>query len=160
LRLQICPKSSLSKQAWHFQKAAKPLSGVIGKLTSEIILRFIEILFDDFITVKSIGGVGIVDAVLRHRDGRIILCEIKASPLTTFPFLFEEENIKTALISNLPAYRHGEDYIAPFSSVYWAEESSFIEENDDRYSCAKQSLNRPFDYIIALDDAFMRGEVL
>jgi hypothetical protein len=299
----LCAPLLLSKQAWHFQKAAKPLSGVIGKLTSEIILRFIEILFDDFITVKSIGGVGIVDAVLRHRDGRIILCEIKASPLTTFPFLFEldlnmqanldqltriqvgslnsclymhndnllslgkvndhlwpfapavdyliksenshivdtyvdtwesirtayrnknrdnvlyyvanasgnppniarekfgwpakesisdsktsagldrtddikkgiyqafklsiesskafpEENIKTALISNLPAYRHGEDYITPFSTVYWAEESSFIEENEDRYSCAKQSLKRPFDYIIALDDAFMRGEVL
>jgi hypothetical protein len=301
--INLCAPLLLSKQAWHFQKASKPLSGVIGKLTSEIILRFIEIIFDDFITVKSIGGVGIVDAVLRHRDGRIILCEIKASPLTTFPFLFEldlnmqanldqltriqvgslnsclymhndnllslgkvndylwpfapavdylvksenshivdtyvdtwesirtayrnrnrdnllyyvanasgnppniarekfgwpakesisdsktsagldrtddikkgiyqafklsiesskafpEENIKTALISNLPAYRHGEDYITPFSSVYWAEESSFIEENDDRYSCAKQSLKRPFDYIIALDDAFMRGEVL
>jgi len=301
--INLCAPLLLSKQAWHFQKAAKPLSGVIGKLTSEIILRFIEIIFDDFITVKSIGGVGIVDAVLRHRDGRIILCEIKASPLTTFPFLFEldlnmqanldqltriqvgslnsclymhndnllslgkvndhlwpfapavdyliksensqivdtyvdtwesirtayrnknrdnllyyvanasgnppniakekfgwpakesisdsktsagldrtddikkgiyqafklsiessktfpEENIKTALISNLPAYRHGEDYITPFSSVYWAEESSFIAENDDRYSCTKQSLKRPFDYIIALDDAFMRGEVL
>jgi hypothetical protein len=301
--INLCAPLLLSKQAWHFQKAAKPLSGVIGKLTSEIILRFVEIIFDDFITVKSIGGVGIVDAVLRHRDGRIILCEIKASPLTTFPFLFEldlnmqtnldqltriqvgslnsclymhndnllslgkvndhlwpfapavdylvksenshivdayvdtwesirtayrnknrdnllyyvanasgnppniarekfgwpakesisdsktsagldrtddikkgiyqafklsiesskafpEENIKTALISNLPAYRHGEDYITPFSSVYWAEESSFIADNDDRYSCAKQSLKRPFDYIIALDDAFMRGEVL
>jgi hypothetical protein len=301
--INLCVPLLLSKQAWHFQKAAKPLSGVIGKLTSEIILRFIEIIFDDFITVKSIGGVGIVDAVLRHRDGRIILCEIKASPLTTFPFLFEldlelqanleqltriqvgslnsclymhgdhllplgkvndqlwpfapavdyltkdanshivdiyvdtwesirtayrnkdrdnllyyaanasgnppniakekfgwpakesisdsktsagldrtddikkgiyqafklsiesskafpQENIKTALISNLPAYRHGEDYITPFSSVYWAEESSFVEENQDKYSCAKQNLKRPFDYIIALDDAFTRGEVL
>jgi len=64
------------------------------------------------------------------------------------------------LISNLPAYRHGEDYITPFSNIYWAEESSFIEENQDRYSCAKQNLKRPFDYIIALDDAFTRGEVL
>lgn len=73
---------------------------------------------------------------------------------------FPEENIKTALISNLPAYRHGEDYITPFSNIYWAEESSFIEENQDRYSCAKQNLKRPFDYIIALDDAFTRGEVL
>jgi hypothetical protein len=301
--VNLCVPLLLSKQAWYYQKAAKPQSGVIGKLTSEIILRFIEIIFDDLISVKSIGGVGIVDAVLHHRDGRVILCEIKASPLTTFPFLFEldsnmqenldyltrvqvgslnsclymhndnllplgkvndqlwpfapaidyivknenshvvdvhvstwelirtayrdknrdsllyyvanasgnppniakenfgwpakesisdsktsagldrtddikkgiyqafklsiesskafpEDNIKTALISNLPAYRHGEDYIDPFSSVYWAQESSFIEENQDRYSCAKQNLKRPFDYIIALDDAFTRGEVL
>ena len=35
--INLCAPLLLSKQAWHFQKAAKPLSGVIGKLTSEII---------------------------------------------------------------------------------------------------------------------------
>jgi len=299
----LCSPLLLERNEWHYHKAAKPQSGAIGKLTSEIILRFTEILFDDIVSVRSIGGVGLADAVLHHRDGRIILCEIKASPLTTYPFLFSvddpllrdlknltrtqvqglnsalhlhtpevvplgkpsdelwpfksavdfftspendqrveeyvavwtrireayknknrndplyyvanasghppkiakdqfdwpkkesvsdsktsagldrtddikkgvyqtfklgiesslqfpHENIKTAIISNLPAYRHGEDYVEPFTDVYWGHENSFSQETEGVYSCAKKDLKRPFDYIIALDDAFTRGDLV
>lgn len=41
---------------------------------------------------------------------------------------FPNHSIKTALISNLPAYRHGVDYVEPFYDVYWGQESSFIEK--------------------------------
>jgi len=299
----LCTPLLLEKNEWHYHKAAKPQSGAIGKLTSEMILRFTELLFDDIVSVKSIGGAGLADAVLHHRDGRIILCEIKASPLTTYPFLFSvdssllndlesltrtqvegfasalhlhtseivplgklsdelwpfksavefftssenskrvedfvdvwtrirqayksknrddllyyaanasghppkiateqfdwpkkesisdsktsagldrtddikkgvyqtfkigiesslrfpEENIKTAIISNLPAYRHGESYVEPFTDVYWGHEKSFLQESEGIYSCAEKDLRRPFDYIIALDEAFTRGELV
>jgi hypothetical protein len=298
----LCVPLLLRKNEWHFQKAAKPQSGSIGKLTSEIILKCTEIYFDDFSKVQSIGGSGLIDAVLFHQDGRIILGEIKASPLTTFPFLFNipsgtkqpeqltrtqvesydsalfmhcdeiiplgkptddlwpflplanfflnsentstinkfikiwdsirnayrdkdrdsyfyyianasghppkiakdqynwpskesisdaktsagldrtddikkgiyqtfklsieshkefpNQNIKIALISNLPAYRHGSDYIEPFYDIYWGQESSFIEESEELLSCQKSDLKRPFDYIIALDDAYTRGELI
>lgn len=299
----LCSPLLLERNEWHYHKAAKPQSGAIGKLTSEIILRFTEIIFDGIVSVKSIGGVGLADAVLHHRDGRIILCEIKASPLTTYPFLFSvdpsllgsldsltrtqvenissalhlhtpkvvhlgkpsdhlwpfkaavdyvvsperreeveeyvavwakvreaykhknredplyyaanasghppriakdefdwpkkesvsdsktsagldrtddikkgvyqtfklgiesslqfpDEDIKTAIISNLPAYRHGEGYVDPFTDVYWGHESSFLQESEGNYSCAKKDLKRPFDYIIALDDAFTRGDLV
>lgn len=300
--INLCVPCLLNSNEWRYQKAAKPQSGAIGKLTSEIILKCVSLYFDEFTTVKSIGGVGLADAVLIHRDQTIVLCEIKASPLTTFPFLFAipetlgdpaaltrsqistlesalylhgevviplgspnselwpfkqtaefitspEQNegveamvvkwdeirkaysakdrssilyyianasghppkiakelfdwpakesisdsktsagldrtddikkgiyqtfklsiesakefpnhsIKTALISNLPAYRHGVDYIEPFYDIYWSQESSFIQEEQGYFSCKRSDLKRPFDYIIALDDAFTRGELL
>ena len=73
---------------------------------------------------------------------------------------FPDHNIKTALIANLPAYRHGVDYIEPFYDIYWGLESSFVEEEQGSFSCKGSALKRPFDYIIALDDAFTRGELL
>jgi hypothetical protein len=68
--------------------------------------------------------------------------------------------IKTAIISNLPAYRHGEEYLEPFYGIYCGYEDSFIEELNGRYSCEKSSLKRPFDYIITLEDVFLREEIL
>ena len=41
------------------------------------------------------------DAVLHHRDGRIILCEIKASPLTTYPFLFSVDQAHNKDLNDL-----------------------------------------------------------
>lgn len=303
--INLCVPLCIQNDAWHYQKAAKPQSGAIGKLTSEVILRFIEILFPNLKRVRVLGGVGTADAVLTHTDGRVILCEVKASPLTTFPFLFSapsgkrttsldklsrtqvqrldsalylhcdaliplgkpkddlwpfasaipfitdpnnsiiveryvdtwkqvrtayiEKNrdskyyyvanasghppklakdefdwpakesisdsktsagmdrtddikkgiyqtfklgieanrdlgnhdIRTALISNLPAYRHGKDYVEPFYDVYWGFESSFEREGSSQlYKCEEANLKRPFDYIIALEDAFLRDELL
>jgi len=308
--INLCAPIYIREQRWIHQKAAKPQSGSIGKLTSEVILRFLKILYPQFTEVKSIGGSGIADAYLKHSDGRVIIAEIKASPLMTFPFLFKGDRIranvnpknlsttqiqqlesclythgdeciplgklrddlwpfravadficdtsnatavesivqrwdeirnayrnrdrsnpyfyvanasgtppkiardrdnwptgesisdsktsagldrtddikkgiyqtfkmsvesarhfpdidlKTALITNLPAYRHGVDYIEPFYDVMWLFEGSLIEEkkaDDDKgestYSCTSNDLKRPFDYIIALDDAFLRGDV-
>jgi len=303
--INLCTPLYIQNNAWHYQKAAKPQSGAIGKLTSEVILRFIEILFPNLKKVRVLGGVGTADAILTHTDGRVILCEVKASPLTTFPFLFsapskkggtslaklsrtqvqrldsalylhcndlislgkpkedlwpfasaipfitdpnnsiivdryvkiwqqiktayleknrnsqyyyvanasghppklakdafgwpakesisdsktsvgmdrtddikkgiyqtfklgieanrdlENHNIRTALISNLPAYRHGKDYVEPFYNIYWGFESSFERIGSSQiYKCEKANLKRPFDYIIALDDAFLRDELL
>lgn len=31
----------------------------------------------------------------------------------------KNKSIKTALISNLPAYRHGDVYVSPFVDMYW-----------------------------------------
>jgi hypothetical protein len=40
-------------------------------------------------------------------------------------------------------------------------ESSFQHEAESNtYRCADAALKRPFDYIIALEDAFMRDELL
>lgn len=303
--INLCAPLYIQNDAWYYQKAAKPQSGAIGKLTSEVLLRFIEIMFTDIKTVRSVGGVGMVDAILTHSDGRVILCEVKASPLTTYPFLFSvpsgklpseleklsrtqvqrldsalymhshkliplgkpkdelwpfsaaipfvtypgnsnvvndfvkrwqeirkayidkdrnskfyyianasghppkiavdkfdwpknesisdsktsagmdrtddikkgiyqtfklgieanrtlgSRNIRTAIISNLPAYRHGKEYVEPFYDVYWGFDASFRHEASSKtYRCAEDKLKRPFDYIIALDDAFLRGELL
>lgn len=73
---------------------------------------------------------------------------------------FPDVNIKTALISNLPAYRHGRDYIEPFYDILWAFDTSFAEESHGIYTCKPCDLRRPFDYIISLEDAFTRGELL
>lgn len=297
----LCSPRLMEFNEWSYHKAAKPQSGAIGKLTSEIVLKCIDVYFDDLILVKSIGGTGLADAVLIHRDGRIILSEIKAAPLTTFSFLFNlsadqfpekmsrsqvdslksalyfhSENIielgnvggelwpfkavsdffaspnnqeiankhveswvkirsayieknkesllyfvsnasghppriardlfgwpakesisdsktsagldrtddikkgvyqsfklgvevarafpnrvvKTAIISNLPAYRHGEEYIEPFYDVVWGFEQSFTKDGDDRLSILKSDVKRPFDYIIALDHAYTRDDIL
>lgn len=73
---------------------------------------------------------------------------------------FPNKNVKTALISNLPAYRHGSDYLEPLYDIYWGQESSFRKEATGRLSCEYHNLKRPFDYIIALDDAYTRGEFI
>jgi hypothetical protein len=291
----------LNNNKWIYYKAAKPQSGAIGKLTSELILRFISITFSQIKTVKAIGGSGVADAILIHNDGRRILCEIKASPLTTFPFLFKtkkklptdlktltrtqvddfesalythtdeiiplgnpgssnwpfkqmseyicmrenskriekivlkwkqirseyraknrdsnlyyisnacgqppaiarenfkwpagesisdsktsagldrtddikkgiyqtmkigidvlrsfpKENIKTAIISNLPAYRHGKEYVLPFEDVYWTLQSNNKSKSTSFVQYKSEHVRRPFDYIIALEDGFFRGE--
>jgi len=303
--INLCAPLLIQDDAWHYQKAAKPQSGAIGKLSSEVILRFVELLFPNLAKVRSLGGVGTADALLIHEDGRIILCEVKASPLTTYPFLFTApsggkgtslvdlsrtqvqeldsalylhceniiplgkpkdelwpfstaipfivnpsnsvavdsfvetwrqirqaykdrnresrfyyianasghppkiakeafdwpakesisdsktsagmdrtddikkgiyqtlklgieanrefgtHSIRTALITNLPAYRHGKDYVDPFLDVYWGFDSSFAREGTSQtYRCSKNDLKRPFDYIIALEDAYMRDELL
>lgn len=302
----ICMPLLIEKNQWSYHKAAKPQSGAIGKLTSEIMLKCLAVYFDDLTHVQSIGGTGLIDAVILHKDGRIILAEIKAAPLTTFPFLFKihenvkdvtylsqsqvgccesalylhtanilplgkpndllwpfsavekfitntkneevvaqyvenwiaikiayqkkdkesplyyaanasgqapkiarenfdwpakesvsdsktsagldrtddikkgvyqsfkigveiarnfpEKNIKTALISNLPAYRHGADYVEPFFDIFWAFESDFSRIDDlllpHILTIDHKKLRRPFDYIITLQDAYLRGDDL
>jgi hypothetical protein len=41
---------------WQYQKAVKPESGALGKLSSEIILKFIEYFSENFESVTVIGG--------------------------------------------------------------------------------------------------------
>jgi len=86
--INLCTPLYIQQNIWCYQKAAKPRSGMIGKLSSEVMIRFIEILFPNLRKVRILGGTGAADALLIHEDGRVILCEVKASPLTTYSLLF------------------------------------------------------------------------
>lgn len=85
--INLCSPCFELHQTWQYQKAAKPQSGTLGKLSSEMILKFIEILFDEFTDTCSIGGTEVADARLLHKNGNVILAEVKSAPLLTFPLL-------------------------------------------------------------------------
>lgn len=85
----LCSPCYVSGEVWTYQKAAKPQSGALGKLSSEVILRFIEKLSPQIDEVYAIGGTDAADAVLHHQSGMTILAEVKSAPLLTYPFLFK-----------------------------------------------------------------------
>lgn len=85
--INLCACCFQAKDIWQFQKASKPKSAVIGKLTSELVLRFVKLSHSKVSSVLSIGGTSSIDAVLIHQDGRQIISEVKASPLLTYPLL-------------------------------------------------------------------------
>lgn len=85
--INLCSPCYEKSETWQYQKATKPQSGALGKLSSEMILKFVEVLFDEFTEVYSIGGTETADAQLVHKDGKIILAEVKSAPLLTFPLL-------------------------------------------------------------------------
>jgi hypothetical protein len=86
--INLCSPCYEMKNTWTFQKAAKPQSGALGKLSSEIILRFIKKLYPQFESILAIGGTESVDAMIEHANGTVILAEVKAAPLLTYPILF------------------------------------------------------------------------
>ena len=261
-----------------------------------MILKFVEILFDEFTEVYSIGGTETADARLVHKDGKTILAEVKSAPLLTFPLLVKSHqandkhspctltssqfrelesaiymhngeiiplgtvksdnwpfkpvadfltnyankeriinmlniwnkarlayenkdrnssyyylanasggppkiakerdgwpqkesisdsktsagmdrtddikkgiyqvmklgvinqdnpNIETAIISNLPAYRHRKDYVDPFIKLLWGTESN-LEKNDDFEYIKRDNLKYIFDHLITLDSPILR----
>lgn len=87
--INLCSPCYLNFNKWSYQKAVKPQSGALGKLSSEVILRFIEKLYPHLIEVIAVGGTEAADAVLRHKTGMVILAEVKSAPLLTYPFLFK-----------------------------------------------------------------------
>lgn len=87
--INLCSPCFTNKEIWAYQKAVKPQSGALGKLSSEVILRFIEKLYPQLIEVIAVGGSEAADAVLKHENGMVILAEVKSAPLLTYPFLFE-----------------------------------------------------------------------
>jgi len=95
--VNLCSPCFESKNIWVYQKAAKPQSGALGKLSSEIILRFVKIFFSQLKSVKAIGGTEYADALLRHQDGFFILAEVKSAPLITFPVLFSAKTASGAI---------------------------------------------------------------
>lgn len=296
--INLCAPCYISSQKWMFQKAVKPQSGALGKLSSEVILRFIKKLYLGISEVFAIGGTETADAVLKHNNGMVILAEVKSAPLLTYPFLFnipesclrgnhekviitnsqlrtcdsaiflhgagvialgktggdlwpfkplvdfiineknmqfihrcinewlsareaysrkDRENmmyylanasgsppkiakdrdgwpknesisdsktsagmdrtddikkgiyqslkigthirsdpsIKTAIISNLPAYRHGEEYVVPFVNMLWGLDEDINERNGQSY-ILKKKLRRAFDFIITLEEPILR----
>lgn len=68
----------------------------------------------------------------------------------------ENPNYKTAIISNLPAYRHGEEYITPFVNMLWGMEDE-LQENEGIKSIELANLRRVFDFIITLDNSLLRN---
>lgn len=86
--INLCSPCYINNQKWSYQKAVKPQSGALGKLSSEVILRFIEKLYPQLAEVIAIGGTKSTDAVLKHDNGMIILAEVKSAPLLTYPFIF------------------------------------------------------------------------
>ncbi|MEI6529818.1 MAG: hypothetical protein WCN88_05525, partial [Candidatus Falkowbacteria bacterium] len=121
--INLCSPCYEKNETWTYQKAAKPQSGALGKLSSEMILKFIEILFDDFKCVFAIGGTEIADALIEHKNGFVILAEVKSAPLITFPLLFQipkTTNLAHSKISltssqfrelNSAIYLHDKSYI-------------------------------------------------
>lgn len=89
--INLCSPCYENLDKWIYQKAAKPQSGAIGKLTSEVILRFIERKYKNFEFVRAIGGTDIADALIKHAEGWYILAEVKAAPLVTYPILFKNK---------------------------------------------------------------------
>lgn len=299
--INLCAPCYEAQEKWTFQKAVKPQSGALGKLSCEVILRFILKLSSSLKQVIAIGGTETADAILLHKDGTIILAEVKSAPLITYPiilscredlikkhsnhdkivitssqyrecesaiylhnkgfiplgkpkdnlwpfkqavdFITDNKNhkrlegfistwieakesykskdknnklyylsnasgsppkiakerdkwptkesisdsktsagmdrtddikkgiyqvlkigtkyqnsadIKTALISNLPAFRHGEDYVKPFIDMVWGYEQD-IETLNSQEVIARSKLKRVFDYIITLEESVLRG---
>jgi len=300
--INLCSPCYISKNIWIYQKAVKPQSGALGKLSSEVILRFIEKLSNKINNVKAIGGTEAADAILSHQSGMTILAEVKSAPLLTYPFVFNipqtcikgnhekvvitnsqlrscesgmyfhnvgtinlgkvgdvlwpfkpivdfildtnnqtfinkcvdewisarkaytikdrnnkmyylanacgsppliakerdgwpknesisdsktsagmdrtddikkgiyqsikigtsiknNPNVKTAIISNLPAYRHGDYYVYPFENMFWGVEDDFIEVKDGK-AILEKDLRRVFDFLITLENPVLRTTVL
>lgn len=67
-----------------------------------------------------------------------------------------DANIKTALISNLPAYRHGEEYVSPFISMLWGLEED-CEYLEGKQVLSEENLRRVFDFVITLEDPVLRN---
>jgi hypothetical protein len=78
---------------WQYQKAIKPESGALGKLSSELILKFIQHFSENFESVVAIGGSDYADALIVHKNGIKILAEVKSAPLITYPLLIKIKQI-------------------------------------------------------------------
>lgn len=298
--INLCTPCYHKEQKWVYQKAAKPQSGALGKLSCELILRFVLKLSMQLQKVIAVGGIESADAILVHDNGSVIIAEVKSAPLITYPIIFtasqeivkklsrhqtispttsqlrswdsalyvhngnfiplgkagdalwpfksavdfllqernrsaleqmlatwraarevyktkdrnhpyyylanasgnppkvarerdlwpakesisdsktsagmdrtddikkgiyqvlkigthfrHEANVKTALISNLPAYRHGDEYVSPFIDMLWGYESD-ITTIGSQEVLARTDLRRVFDYIITLEDPVLR----
>ena len=66
------------------------------------------------------------------------------------------KNVKTAIISNLPAIRHGVEYVTPFVDVWWGRKDNFIKKQDF-YEIDSRNLRYLFDYIITLENLNLIG---
>lgn len=84
------------KGSWQYQNAIKPQSGALGKLSSELILKFIEHFSDNFNRVIAMGGSGYADALIIHKSGINILAEVKSAPLITYPLLINVNSLNNS----------------------------------------------------------------
>lgn len=68
----------------------------------------------------------------------------------------KETQLKTAIISNLPAYRHGKEYVEPFVDMLWGIEED-VEEMNGVASISRDKLRQVFDFIITIEEPILRG---
>jgi hypothetical protein len=68
----------------------------------------------------------------------------------------KETQFKTAIISNLPAYRHGKEYVEPFVDMLWGIEED-VEEMNGVASISRDKLRQVFDFIITIEEPILRG---
>jgi len=67
--------------------------------------------------------------------------------------------VKTAIISNLPAYRHREEYVSPFVHMLWGLSEDLTEINGKKI-LSEDKLKRVFDFIITLEEPILRNTQL
>lgn len=161
--INLCSPCYEFDKRWTYQKAAKPQSGALGKLSSEVILRFIKSIYPQFDSILAIGGTETADAIIEHENGDIILAEVKSAPLLTYPIIFElgldsQEHEAASLTSsqlkecNSALYLHRnslvplgkvKDDLWPFKPAidYFLDEgnSSQVEEIIDTWSVAREA---------------------
>jgi hypothetical protein len=71
----------------------------------------------------------------------------------------DNPKVKTAIISNLPAYRHRDEYVAPFVNMLWGLDDDLIELAGKKV-LLESNLRRAFDYIITLEEPILRNSEL
>jgi hypothetical protein len=106
--------------SWQYQKAVKPESGALGKLSSELILKFIEHFSDNFEHVTAMGGNGYVDALILHKNGTKILAEVKSAPLMTYPLLIK--------VNQFEASDHHQKIIMTSSQLKACESALYLHD--------------------------------
>jgi hypothetical protein len=99
--VNACPRCTLLG-AFHHLKAKKPESASIGQATSKILCAFldrhVQSLRGTEVTLRVVGGNGIVDAIMLDKK-HFTLFEIKSAPLVAFPLSAKGSNL-----SDLDAY--------------------------------------------------------
>jgi hypothetical protein len=70
--------------------------------------------------------------------------------------LKDNTDVKTAIVSNLPAYRHGKEYVTPFIDMLWGVDKD-LQEIDGRKVLYEDDLRRVFDFILTLEEPILRN---
>jgi hypothetical protein len=132
---------------WQYQKAAKPESGALGKLSSEIILKFVEHFSANFVSVSVIGGSDYADAVIQHISGLKILAEVKSAPLMTYPLLINAKEANTVA--------HHQKLVMTSSQLRVCETALYLHDGKGIPLGKAGSENWPFKGFVdfVLDDA-------
>ena len=137
--INLCSPCYELSGRWQYQKAAKPSSGALGKMSSEIILKFIEILRDDIVDTFAIGGSGVADAYLKMDDGTEVLAEVKSAPLLTFPILVKFNDVNG---QNHSKHNLSTSQFKMLESAIYMHDGRFI------YSGKINSDNWPFKQVV------------
>lgn len=136
--INLCATCYINKSIWAYQKAVKPQSGVLGKLSSEIILRFIQKINPQFVEVLVVGGIDFVDAILKHKNTLITNSQLQACDSAVY-------------LHNCGRIKHGKEYVTPFISMLWGLEED-LKNSEGGKILSEHNLRKVFDFLITLED--------